>query len=899
MRTETGSTIRRQDYQIYPFLIPQISLEFDLDPDQTWLRCTMNVSRKKETIGQPDLILDGEELSLVSIHMNGVELNDKNYSVTESNLTIHEMPDEAELIIVSTCRPSKNTSLSGLYLSGHSLFTQCEAEGFRKICWYPDRPDVMSVYRVTLRADRKSFPILLSNGNLIHQRSLENDRHEAQWHDPFAKPSYLFALVAGNFACREHTTKTASGREVLLQVYSDPGTENQTSWAMESLERALRWDEQRFGLELDLDRFMIVAARDFNMGAMENKGLNIFNSAYVLADPETSTDANYDSIESIIGHEYFHNWTGNRVTCRDWFQLSLKEGLTVFRDQEFTADMMARELPEQAAQSARAIKRINDVVVLKIAQYPEDNGPMAHPIRPESYQEIGNFYTSTVYQKGAEVIRMMHTLLGESVFRQGMDEYFRRHDGQAVTCDDFVDAMQWAYQQQKPEKNLDVFRRWYSQAGTPKVRVSLDFDAEKKQCTITLSQRCELVGVEKQTNLIKKPFHIPVSFGMLDENGLDIELSQDSKSCKTVLLELTEPSQSWTFENIAKRPTPSILRNFSAPVIIEYEYEDDELAHLSAHDSNAFVRWEAGQELATRQMMKMAFAWRKNGDAGHADPIMMSSWRATLLDKNIDSGYRAQALSLPAEKTIAERMTVVDPLAIFQARQALRKILGKANSQELLEIFHNQTTPGSYSPSPVPVGRRSLKNLALSMLMAAEHPEAIELTSQQFRHATNMTDRFAALVTLALHSHSPQATESITQFYENFQHAPLVIDKWFAVQSASPSTDAARIQGLMAHPAFSMLNPNRCRAVVFNFCFGNIAGMHAADGSGYQFWADQVLALDKVNPEIASRLARAMDQWTRTVSPAKELMHAQLQRVAAHEGLSRNTLEIISKSLSL
>ncbi len=905
MRTESGNTTRRQDYQPYPFLIPAITLEFDLDADQTWVRSTLSVRRRLDLASSTDLVLDGEDLGLISIRLNGRVLSEQEYAISPYSLTIHNMPDESEVQIESTCLPSKNTSLMGLYVSGDNLFTQCEAEGFRKICWFADRPDVMSVYQVTLRGDRTRFPLLLSNGNLIRTQDLENGRHEAQWHDPFAKPCYLFALVAGNFACREHLTRTRSGREVVLQVYSDPGSESQTAWAMESLERSLKWDEVRFGLELDLDRFMIVAARDFNMGAMENKGLNVFNAAYVLADPNTATDANYDAIEAVIGHEYFHNWTGNRVTCRDWFQLSLKEGLTVFRDQEFSADMMARGLSQAEAASARAIKRIDDVVGLRAVQFPEDSGPMAHPIRPESYQEIGNFYTSTVYEKGAEVIRMLHTLLGEAGFRAGMDEYFRRHDGQAVTCDDFISAMQWAYQQTQPEKNLEIFKRWYHQAGTPRVAVSLSYDATAQTCSVTLTQRCEPVGVEKQSGIVKLPFHIPVSFGLLDASGRDIALQYVGTVAltqalpSTVLLELTTHSQTWHFANITSAPTPSILRNFSAPVIIEYDFQDQDLAKLSAHDSNAFTRWEAGQELATRQILKMAGTWRATGHTGPVDPAMHAAWTAILNNASMDPGLRAQTLAIPSEKSIAERMSPIDPLAISHARHALRQALGKANGDTLLALYHAQQTPGEYSPAPGPVGKRSLKNLALSLLMAASHPEALTLASYQFKHATNMTDRLAALSALVHESQSLDASEAVTHFYESWQHEALVIDKWFAVQASSSFTQAAHMQGLMAHPAFTLRNPNRARAVVFSFCLQNLKGFHAEDGSGYTFWADQVIALDAINPEVAARLARAGDHWARMIEPARSLMQAQLQRVASHAGLSRNTLEIVSKALSL
>ena len=972
MRTDTGSTIRRQDYLPFPFSIPTVSLEFDLQAALTSVRAELTVLRRPDVPITTDLVLDGEALTLVSAHLNGELLDGTRYTLTEDTLTIHGMPDQATLLITSTCSPATNTSMAGLYVSGNSLFTQCEAQGFRKICWFADRPDVMSTYEVTLRAKPDDYPLLLSNGNLISNKTLDDGRHEAKWQDPFAKPSYLFALVAGDFDCREQRTQTASSREVLLQVYSDPGTKEQTGWAMESLERSLRWDEVRFGLELDLDRFMIVAARDFNMGAMENKGLNVFNAAYVLADPNTATDANYQAIEAVIGHEYFHNWTGNRVTCRDWFQLSLKEGLTVFRDQEFTADMMAQGLEPSAAASARAIKRIDDVVGLRGAQFSEDSGPMAHPIRPESYQEIGNFYTATVYEKGAEVIRMMHTLLGEQAFRAGMDEYFRRHDGQAVTCDDFVDAMQWAYQQhtQKPLKldalssnsikpkhdgsadrladsaNLDIFRRWYRQAGTPRVHVALDYNETLQQCTLTLSQTCAPVGVEKQSGLEKLPFHIPIKFGLLDQQGKPLTFTLHGQTTQQVLpesvgdhtlqqalLELKQASQTWVLNDVASLPVPSLLRDFSAPVIIDYTYQDQDLALLSAHDTNAFVRWEAGQELASRQIMKMAQHWRQTGSTGTVDAIVLSAWAATLADPGLDSGFRARALSLPAEKTLTERMTPMDPLAVSVARRALRNALGAACRSALQAVYGAQSTPGDYSPAPLPAGRRALKNLALSYLItdagalqentkslreaetseasaetlgtaaeaAARRPqsEANALALQQFDQATNMTDRMAAFSIIVHEAPNDKALEVIQRFYQAWQHDALVVDKWFGVQAASPKATVTTIQALMAHPAFTLRNPNRARAVIFMFCLGNPNGLHAQDGSGYRFWADQVLALDAINPEIAARLARAFDHWARFIPAVQVQMRVQLQRVATHKGLSRNTLEIVSKALAL
>jgi aminopeptidase N len=971
MRTDTGLTIRRQDYLPFPFSIPTVSLEFDLQAALTTVTAELKVVRRTDVPFTADLVLDGQALTLVSAHLNGELLDHTQYTLTEETLTIHDLPDQATLRIVSTCSPANNTSMAGLYVSGNSLFTQCEAQGFRKICWFADRPDVMSTYEVTLRAKPDDYPLLLSNGNLISTQTLDDGRQEAKWHDPFAKPSYLFALVAGDFDCREQRTTTASGRDVLLQVYSDLGTKEQTGWAMESLERSLRWDEVRFGLELDLDRFMIVAARDFNMGAMENKGLNVFNAAYVLADPNTATDANYQAIEAVIGHEYFHNWTGNRVTCRDWFQLSLKEGLTVFRDQEFTADMMAQGLAPSAAASARAIKRIDDVVGLRGAQFSEDSGPMAHPIRPESYQEIGNFYTATVYEKGAEVIRMMHTLLGEQAFRAGMDEYFRRHDGQAVTCDDFVDAMQWAYQQnsantssQPPSAsevsaNLDIFRRWYQQAGTPRVSVILDYNQTLQQCTLTLSQTCAPVGVEKQSGLEKLPFHIPVKFGLLDQQGKPLTFtlrdqtaqqqlpgsaddqtlhqklpkSVGDQNTQQALLELKDASQTWVLSDVASMPVPSLLRDFSAPVIIDYTYQDQDLALLCAHDTNAFVRWEAGQELAAREILKMAQRWRLTGSTGTVDGAVLRAWAATLNDPALDSGFRARALSLPAEKTLTERMTPMDPLAVSMARRTLRTALGAACGSALQAIYEAQSTPGDYSPAPLPAGRRALKNLALSYLVAGtgalqkntkssveaetlladaetsaapaeaaltrHQSDATALVLEQFDQATNMTDRMAAFSTI-VHEASPATALSVVKrFYETWQHDALVVDKWFGVQAASPTANVATIQALMTHPAFTLRNPNRARAVIFMFCLGNPSGLHAEDGSGYRFWADQVLALDAINPEIAARLARAFDHWARFIPSVQAQMRVQLQRVATHKGLSRNTLEIVSKAVAL
>lgn len=900
MRTDTPVTVYRKDYQPYPYTIADVALEFDLDPASTTVRCLMQVARKADARDDAPLVLDGEALELVSIRVDGRDWARDGYVLDDATLTLRGLPPSAAVEIVSRCRPAANSTLMGLYVSGGNFFTQCEAEGFRRIAWFADRPDVMSRYRVTLRA-APDYPVLLSNGNLLATATLPDGRLQAEWEDPFPKPSYLFALVAGRLTHREERVRTQSGRDVLLQVYSDPGSENRTEWALESLRHALRWDESRFGLELDLDRFMVVAVRDFNMGAMENKGLNIFNAAYVLADPATATDANYEGIESVIGHEYFHNWTGNRVTCRDWFQLSLKEGLTVFRDQEFSADMMARGLDEQAAASARAVKRIDDVVTLRAAQFPEDAGPMAHPIRPDSYQEIGNFYTATVYEKGAEVIRMQHTLLGEPGFRAGMDEYFRRHDGQAVTCDDFVAAMESVYAARNPGRDLSVFRRWYSQAGTPRVSVKLDHDAQSGRCTVTLTQRCAPVGVEKRAgrDFAKQAFHIPFAIGLLDAQGRALPLHLNGQPARdTVLLELTEARASWTFEQVPNMPVPSLLRGFSAPVIVEYDWSDADLALLSAHDTDPFARWEAGQELATREILALT-ASHQAGQPLAVRPAFIAAWRALLTDPTLDAAYRARALALPSEKTLAERMEQIDPPALAVARDFLRAEVGRQLAAPWRAAFDANQTPGAYSPAAGPAGRRALKNQALSHLMAAESADAQALAQAQYDQADNMTDSMAALSALVNFGAPDSAAAALAAFYERWRDDPLVVDKWFTLQATARSTDIDAVRALMAHPAFTLRNPNRARALVFQFCLNNARGMHRADGRGYDFWAEQVLALDALNPEIAARLARGLDNWARFAEPLRGAMQAALAHVRAHAGLSRNVQEIVSKALDL
>lgn len=901
MRTDISPTISRHDYQPYPYRLPKVELCFELDASLTRVISTMEFERVGRAL--VPLVLDGQDLGLESVSINGRLLAESEYQLQGETLTLHPRNEHFTVEIVSTCRPQDNSTLMGLYVSGQHLFTQCEAEGFRRITWFPDRPDVMSVYRVVLRGSQSQYPLLLSNGNLISERPLENGRHEAVWEDPHPKPSYLFAVVAGDFACREQRTTTRSGREVLLQVYSDHGTEDKTEWAMDCLLRSLRWDEQRYGLELDLDRFMIVAARDFNMGAMENKGLNVFNSSYVLADPATATDAAYRAIEAVIGHEYFHNWTGNRVTCRDWFQLSLKEGLTVFRDQEFSADMLADGLDSSASVSAKAVKRIDDVSTLRLAQFPEDSGPMAHPIRPESYQEISNFYTATIYEKGAEVIRMQQTLLGRDGFREGLEEYFRRHDGQAVTCDDFLAAMESVYTRRNPGRDLQTFKNWYSQAGTPRVSVNLMHNPAAGTCTIKLRQSCPPAGIELLQNppATKPPLHIPVAIGLLAPDGTPIlpegATPMASAAPGTLLLELTEESQSWTFHGVTQRPVLSLLRDFSAPVEIDYLRCDDELALLAKRDPDSFARWEAGQELARRLLRKRVDAILEGAPAPDSS-LLRNTWTALLQDADLSPAYLARVLALPSQRELLERSSPMTPEAVVQAHRELKAELGQHLAAQWRTLYDsNADDGGPYSPAPEPSGRRALRALALGYLLAGSQPGANQLALQQYRTANNMTDSMAALTALANWGDVETRNAAMRHFYDNWQDDPLVIDRWFAVQAASPFTTVEEVQALMLHPAFSLRNPNRARSVVFQFCINNLG--HAHSPEGYEFWADQVLALDALNPEIAARLARTLDHWARLEPALREAARDALARVCQHPTLSRNTAEIVNKSLNL
>jgi len=880
MRTDSPQTIFRKDYTPPSYLVHTVELGFDLDPARTIVANRVTLSRNPAGKSK-DIILHGEDIELVALRMNGKALQPGQYLLGANTLTIPKAPQEVTLEIETLCVPANNTTLSGLYVSNGSFYTQCEAEGFRRITYFPDRPDVMAKYTVMLRADKQRYPVLLSNGNLLEQGDLDDGRHYAKWEDPFKKPSYLFALVAARLVCQEETYTLKSGREVLLQVWVEEGNLDKTDYAMQSLKNSIRWDEERFGLELDLDRFMIVAVGDFNMGAMENKGLNIFNTKFVLANPRTATDIDYAGIEAVVGHEYFHNWTGNRVTCRDWFQLSLKEGLTVFRDQEFSADMIGTA-------SGRAVTRIDQVRTLRQAQFPEDAGPMAHPVRPDSFVEINNFYTVTVYEKGAEVVRMYQTLLGREGFRKGMDLYFERHDGQAVQCDDFRAAMADAN-----GVDLAQFERWYSQAGTPVVTAETRYDADEQTYEITLRQRCP--DTPGQTD--KLPFHIPVAIGLLDAEGNDIALAVGGKvvGATTAVLDFTEAEQTFRFTNVKEKPVPSILRDFSAPVVLEYAYTDEELLHLFRHDSDAVNRWEACQRLAMARLLKLATAAAAGGELT-LDDTFIAAQRTLLSDVSLDAAFREQALILPSETIIAENMDVVDPQAIHTARQFMRRTQARELAPELLAQYEANLTPGPYSPDAQSAGKRGLKNLALAYLMIDPGPAELKLAQQQFDEATNMTDRAAALVSL-IHS-GVDASAYLQRFYDEFAGEALVIDKWFAMQGACPHTGIAKVRELMQHPAFNVKNPNRARSLLFSYCNANPAQFHARDGSGYALWAENVTTLNAINPQVAARLARSLDRWRRYVPELQEQMRRALEKVASSPGLSNDVNEVVSKALA-
>ena len=857
-KSDTPIIFKREDYRPPNFKVNSLNLDIELNPSKTIVSSVIDLHR----LASGPLILKGEGLELISIKLDGKAFSD--YSLTSDSLTLKNLPDHCSLEISCSNQPDKNTSLMGLYVSRGNFFTQCEAEGFRKITYFLDQPDVLTKYLVTLKAKKSECPVLLSNGNLLATSELPDGWHSATWEDPFPKPSYLFALVAGKLSCLEKTITTTSGASKLLQVWVEKTDLPKAEFAMESLVKSIAWDEKRFGLELDLDRFMIVAVSDFNMGAMENKGLNIFNTKYVLADADSATDVDFANIESVVGHEYFHNWTGNRVTCRDWFQLSLKEGLTVFRDQEFSADLMG-------SASGRSVKRIEDVRLLRQLQFPEDAGPMAHPIRPDSYQEINNFYTVTVYEKGSEVVRMQHTLLGEAGFRKGIDLYFKRHDGQAVTCDDFVAAMADAN-----EVNLEQFKLWYSQAGTPRVKVNEAYDLIKKTYELELTQSCPETPDQKN----KKPFLIPLLTKLL---GVDNQ--------KEFLIELKDASMKIKFENIDRKPTLSINRNFSAPIVLEFKQTIEDLIYLFEHDDDSFNRWEAGQQIAQQLILQ--------GKGPSKELIEV--YRRLLEDASLDPAFKELALTLPSETYLHEQVDIVDPQKIFEARQSYKHQMAQGLKASLESTYHslNKNT-GGYSPDAKSAGERALKNFALQMLVQTEDKQMQELAFAQFKNADNMTDRSAAL-SILINQESDFSKQALEDFYLRHEHDDLVIDKWFAMQATrQPGKNAKVIDDVLRlkdHAAFNIGNPNRARSLIHAFCMNNPANFHAKDGSGYDLWAENVIKLNKINPQVAARLARGLDRWKKFSMPNKDLMHSALERVAKEKDLSPDVQEVINKAL--
>ncbi len=885
--------IQREAYSAPAFWIDTVDLCFDLDASKTRVLNKMTLRRNADVPAQA-LRLDGEELNLARVLVNGAGTS---FKMDGDKLVLENLPEGNEpfaLEIFTTCMPAKNTKLMGLYVSNDSFFTQCEAEGFRRITYFLDRPDVMASYTVTLRADKAKYPVLLSNGNLVEQGDLEDGRHFAKWVDPHKKPCYLFALVAGQLVAREQRITSRAGRDHLLQVYVRPGDLDKTEHAMNSLMASVTWDEARFGLPLDLERFMIVATSDFNMGAMENKGLNVFNTKYVLANQATATDVDYSNIESVVGHEYFHNWTGNRITCRDWFQLSLKEGLTVFRDQEFSQDLCADP-------SARAVKRIEDVRVLRTAQFPEDAGPMAHPVRPDSYIEINNFYTVTIYEKGAELVRMMQTLTGRAGFALGMKLYFERFDGQAVTCDDFAQAIADANPASPLAALLPQFKRWYSQAGTPRLAARGEYNAQAQTYTLHLGQSCAATPGQ----LEKQPFVIPIQLGLVGAASgaaLPLHLAGNASATEgSHLFVMTAQSESITFENVTEEPVPSILRGFSAPVVLDFDYSDAQLLTLLANDPDPFNRWEAGQRLALRSATS-AIPTAAEGDV--LDSAYVEAMRAVLRHPTLDAAFKELVLTLPSETYIAEQLALVDPQRIHAVREAMRLQLATALHADWEWTVAQHQDSGAYTPDPVSSGRRALTGMALNFLCLAAVQSGDALwpgkTLQRFKDAGNMTDRFNALQALVASGHE-LATAALARFHSLFKDEALVLDKWFALQAGAPDRGGnvlPAVRQLLVHPDFNLRNPNRARSVIFSYCSANPGGFHRADAAGYVFWSERVMELDSINPQVAARLARAMDRWKRLAEPYRSAACEALKRVAAKSDLSNDVREVVERALA-
>jgi len=868
MKTSEPRAIRLKDYKVPNYLIETVDLKFEIFENFT--RVTSTAHFKRHPHGEKDapLVLDGEELKLIRVELEGKELTSENYLVTDTHLTLSHVPAEFDLKIVTEIEPDKNTALEGLYRSGQMLCTQNEAEGFRRITYFLDRPDVMAVYTTSIEADKKRYPILLSNGNLIEKSDLAEGRHFVKWHDPYKKPCYLFALVAGDLGMIADSHTTNTGRKIRLEIYVDKGDEARARHAMTSLQQAMKWDEDTFGLEYDLDIYMIVSAHSFNAGAMENKGLNIFNSRLVLADAETATDAEFEAIQGVIGHEYFHNWTGDRITCRDWFQLSLKEGLTVFRDQEFSSDM-----------NSRAVKRIDDVDQLRTRQFAEDAGPMAHPIRPSTYITIDNFYTATVYEKGAEVIRMIHTLLGAKGFRKGMDKYFELFDGQAVTTDDFVTAME-----KGSGVDLTQFRRWYAQAGTPQLRFEENFDAAAKRYTLTLKQINPPTPGDTGP---KEPLHLPVATALLGPQGQEIQ---------SQILELKEAMQSFSFEGISEKPVLSLLRGFSAPVKVMTERSEEDLLFLMAHDGDSFSRWEATQQISLSNWQKLVGQIQGNKELALSEKFL-EAFGPILEDADIDEAFKAQLLALPDVNYFIQSLESIDPDAVMRTREFILQSVARKHRQVLEGLYEKLSSSNNQKIGPEFSGPRALRNTVLAILSYNPDFDTLNVAAQQFKDAKNMTTRMGALQVLT-HLRGEKRDQVFAEFYERFRKDPVTIDKWFQLQAVSRREDTlAQLHVLEKDPVFDIKNPNKCRSLYSAFASRNLWRFHDPSGAGYKFFADRVLKMDTLNPQLAGRVLTAMNNWKRFEPSRRALMKTELERILSTPKLSENSYEVASKAL--
>ena len=879
MKEGNPKAIYLKDYQQPDYLISQVKLRFELFEEITLVHAELHVQANKNVTANASLVLHGEQLKLIQVKVDGKQLTQKEYSVSSESLTISDLPNKFVLSTLVEIDPAKNTALEGLYLSSGNYCTQCEAEGFRKITYYLDRPDVMAKFTVRIEADQHKIPVLLSNGNRIAEGQLEGGRHFAEWHDPHPKPSYLFALVAGDLSCCRDNFTTKSGREVSLEIYTEAHNADKCDHAIASLKKAMQWDEDAFGLEYDLDTYMIVAVDDFNMGAMENKGLNVFNSKCVLASPATSTDADFMNIEAVIAHEYFHNWTGNRVTCRDWFQLSLKEGLTVFRDQEFTSDV-----------TSRAVKRIQDVRYLRTHQFAEDGSPMAHPIRPASYVEINNFYTLTVYEKGAEVVRMYQTLFGKQGFKKGMQRYFDKHDGQAVTTDDFAASMAEAN-----NFKLGNFINWYSQSGTPTLNVTSEWKQNEQQYVLTFEQ-----GIPtNKTQLAPEPYLIPVKTSLLDASGdlMPLQLQQESNdSDGSITLHVTNKTQQFVFEGIKENPTPSLLQNFSAPVKLNYAYSADEYVFLMANDTDTFNRWDAGQRFATEWLLDAIIAI-KTDTALPDNSRFISAMKVVLQDQKLDAAFKAEMMVMPQESYLADFMQPIDVDSIYKARTQLQKDIATSLEDLLLETYQQNRVEGDYQYNAVDMGDRRLSGICLSYLNMLDSEQYAEITKTQFENASNMTDAMAVLEAVN-DSALPFRAQALEAFGEQWKDDALVMDKWFSLQARSRKPGVLdTIRALLDHPSFSIKNPNKVRALIGVFAMANPTAFHHQNGSGYTFLADKIIELNAINPQVASRMVKPLIDWKKYDVERQQLMKHELQRIKGVPDLSRDVFEIVDRGL--